>query len=247
MEVHHHPKVERKKVKEYFFEFIMIFLAVTLGFIAENMREHFIEKTTEKRNVEMVINGLKNDTARINTVIFRNMERIKILDTILSFQNKKFIDTIHSIRFYLSFVNSGQRSFFHSDDAAFEQMKSSGSIRLIKNTAILDSIYRYGLLNTALYHNEYYLDQWQNAADRSASKFMNLQKAIPGTNDSALFGSDFAYSGNDETNIIREFFNDEAMLRMVLVKYYLHNLQSQYKSAVAIIQFLQKEYHLERR
>lgn len=36
MEVHHHPHIERKRFKEYFFEFLMIFLAVTLGFIAEN-------------------------------------------------------------------------------------------------------------------------------------------------------------------------------------------------------------------
>jgi len=32
MEVHHHPHVEKKKFKEYFLEFLMIFLAVTLGF-----------------------------------------------------------------------------------------------------------------------------------------------------------------------------------------------------------------------
>ena len=41
MEVHHHPDLhhEKKKWKEYFLEFLMIFLAVTLGFIAENIRE----------------------------------------------------------------------------------------------------------------------------------------------------------------------------------------------------------------
>ena len=32
MEVHHHPNVEKKNFKEYFLEFLMIFLAVTLGF-----------------------------------------------------------------------------------------------------------------------------------------------------------------------------------------------------------------------
>ncbi len=32
MEVHHHPQVEKKNFKEYFLEFLMIFLAVTLGF-----------------------------------------------------------------------------------------------------------------------------------------------------------------------------------------------------------------------
>ncbi|MGN6196319.1 MAG: hypothetical protein ACTHOB_15370 [Ginsengibacter sp.] len=47
MEVHHHPHVEKKNFKEYFFEFIMIFLAIrsekliraNMAFIGENMRE----------------------------------------------------------------------------------------------------------------------------------------------------------------------------------------------------------------
>jgi hypothetical protein len=43
MEVHHHPDLHHKKknFKEYFLEFLMIFLAVTPGFVAENIREHF--------------------------------------------------------------------------------------------------------------------------------------------------------------------------------------------------------------
>jgi len=43
MEVHHHPQVEKKGFKEYFLEFLMIFLAVTLGFFAENIREKITE------------------------------------------------------------------------------------------------------------------------------------------------------------------------------------------------------------
>jgi len=43
MEVHHHPKVEKKNFKEYFLEGLMIFLAVTLGFFAETMRETIVE------------------------------------------------------------------------------------------------------------------------------------------------------------------------------------------------------------
>ena len=44
MEVHHHPHVEKKNFKEYFLEFLMIFLAVTIGFFAENIREHITEQ-----------------------------------------------------------------------------------------------------------------------------------------------------------------------------------------------------------
>jgi hypothetical protein len=41
MEVHHHPDLHHRKkdIREYSLEFIMIFLAVTLGFFAESLRE----------------------------------------------------------------------------------------------------------------------------------------------------------------------------------------------------------------
>ena len=45
MEVHKHPHhvTHKKKWGEYFLEFLMLFLAVFLGFIAENQREHIVE------------------------------------------------------------------------------------------------------------------------------------------------------------------------------------------------------------
>jgi len=46
MEVHHHPEVEKKGFKEYLLEGLMIFLAVTMGFIAENIRENISEHRT---------------------------------------------------------------------------------------------------------------------------------------------------------------------------------------------------------
>src|ERR1700739_4752182 len=42
MEVHHHPQLEHKpkRWKEYLLEGFMIFIAVMMGFIAENIREN---------------------------------------------------------------------------------------------------------------------------------------------------------------------------------------------------------------
>jgi hypothetical protein len=50
MEVHHHPNLhhEKKPWKEYFLEFLMIFLAVTMGFFAESLREHINERDRAK-------------------------------------------------------------------------------------------------------------------------------------------------------------------------------------------------------
>src|ERR1035437_7504609 len=46
MEVYHHPDLHHRKKhwKEYFLEFLMIFLAVTMGFFAENLREYISDK-----------------------------------------------------------------------------------------------------------------------------------------------------------------------------------------------------------
>jgi hypothetical protein len=44
MEVHHHPQVEKKRFKEYFLEFMMIFHALTMGFFTESIREHLVQK-----------------------------------------------------------------------------------------------------------------------------------------------------------------------------------------------------------
>jgi hypothetical protein len=67
MEVHHHPQVEKKNFKEYFLEFIMIFLAVTLGFFAEQMRESVADHNRGKEFMKSMVEDLKTDTANISS------------------------------------------------------------------------------------------------------------------------------------------------------------------------------------
>jgi len=50
MEVHHHAHTPRKKWHHYFWKFFMLFPAVTLGFIVENQREHYIEHKDYSRH-----------------------------------------------------------------------------------------------------------------------------------------------------------------------------------------------------
>jgi hypothetical protein len=69
MEVHHHPKVEKKNFKEYFLEFLMIFLAVTMGFFAENLREHFADKTKEHEFIVSLKEDLVSDTTQFNFLL----------------------------------------------------------------------------------------------------------------------------------------------------------------------------------
>ena len=68
MEVHQHSHPEKKKWTHYFWEFFMLFLAVTLGFFVENMREHLADRKKEKSYISSLIADLKNDTTTIRRV-----------------------------------------------------------------------------------------------------------------------------------------------------------------------------------
>src|ERR1700760_1618752 len=85
MEVHHHPDIHHKKKawKEYLLEFFMIFLAVTLGFFAETIREKISESHREKDYMIGLINNIQSDTANLRGLINRNDQELKGLDSLL--------------------------------------------------------------------------------------------------------------------------------------------------------------------
>src|ERR1700749_1587555 len=64
MEVHHDPDMhhKRKTFKEYFLEFLMIFLAVALGFFAESLREHIGDNSKEMEYINSVRKDLVTDS-----------------------------------------------------------------------------------------------------------------------------------------------------------------------------------------
>jgi hypothetical protein len=62
MEVHHpHHPTHKKKWSEYIIEFMMLFAAVTLGFFAENVREHKIMIERKDQNLFYILQDLKQD------------------------------------------------------------------------------------------------------------------------------------------------------------------------------------------
>src|SRR4029078_1188981 len=66
MEVHAHTHTERKKFSHYLWEFLMLFLAVFCGFIAENIREHLVENKRAAQYAKVLIQDLVKDTIELN-------------------------------------------------------------------------------------------------------------------------------------------------------------------------------------
>ncbi len=143
MEVHHHGHVhEKKKWKEYLFQFLMLFLAVFCGFLAEYQLEHKIEKDREEKFIQTFIEDLETDTAAINkNLLFRKTKGNQI-DSLIELLSEQKIKGYENELYYLG-RTLVRTTRFQSNDRTITQLKYSGSLRLIRNENAADSITAY--------------------------------------------------------------------------------------------------------
>jgi hypothetical protein len=144
MEVHHHSHTPRKKWHHYFFEFLMLFLAVFAGFLAENWREHIVERKREKEYIRSMIEDLKRDTTVLSLDNSTRQEAVVMYDSVITLLNKKDRSQFEQQRiYYLARMGLRLSPFPILNDRAYEQMKSSGNLRLVHNKEIGDRITKY--------------------------------------------------------------------------------------------------------
>ena len=139
MEVHHHSH-HPKKWKEYITEFLMLFLAVSLGFFAENLRERQIEKHREISYLKNVHEDLQLDLKNIDNVMNQNTIRLQAMDTLFQKINNNTI-TNEDVYYYIR--NLALRATFESSHVGLDQIKSAGGLRMIKNPEIISGIQEY--------------------------------------------------------------------------------------------------------
>jgi hypothetical protein len=156
MEVHHHSH-HPKKWKEYITEFIMLFLAVSLGFMAENIREHQIEKHREIAYLKNVHEDLKLDLINIDNVLISNTIRLQAMDTLFTIINNNTI-TNEDVYYYIR--NLALRATFESSHVGLDQIKSAGGLRMVKNPEIISGIQEYERALDAL-------DKLENVRERT--------------------------------------------------------------------------------
>src|SRR6187549_2593907 len=104
MEVHAHTHTSRKKWTHYFWEFLMLFLAVFCGFLAEYQLEHKIERDREKKYIQTFIEDLKVDTAAISTNLDFQKKKKSQLDSLVYFLREQKIKGNENDIYYLGRV-----------------------------------------------------------------------------------------------------------------------------------------------
>jgi hypothetical protein len=140
---HHLHNAPGKKFWHYFFEFLMLFLAITLGFFVENMREQYTEHHRENQYMRSLVNDLERDINNIEVYINNKKQKNQIADSLTSMFLGSHYRNQTSLIYYCARRFSIVDYVFHMTDGTLMQLKNSGGLRLIQQQDIVDSLQSY--------------------------------------------------------------------------------------------------------
>jgi hypothetical protein len=253
MEVHHHSHEShgKKNWKSYFCEFLMLFLAVFCGFLAEYQLEHKIEQDREKVFASSLYEDLKKDTITLNSAIPFWESMVKRIDTI-RIEVEKPATSRNTLLLYKLIAKMRFYSNFEYHDRTIEQLKNGGNFRLIRKIAVSDSLIDYdaiiksrirdiesqsgviyqtlNFLQDKLINSKYFILSYAQNSGRLDSIF----KVSPST---------FEIVSGKESELF-EYYNHLQFYKIMTQGRLMRNKELLLK-ATNLMELLQKEYHLE--
>ena len=253
MEVHAHTHSDRKKWTHYFWEFLMLFLAVFCGFFAENQREHIIEGRRAKEYAMSLIKDLENDTVVLRHCIGQNKEILASFDSIGSIVHRGITgNQVKGSFYYYSQIGCVSPTLVWNN-ATLIQLTQSGNLRYFRNGDLVNKISNY-------YANEYYV-QILNSTDKdSRGKSMELKSRVlknyyskdfhmflPAESlraPDSLLNNSYPLQ-NSDVDLLNEFANSFANRRLIVNRVITLTYPEAINKATELILDLKKEYHLK--
>jgi hypothetical protein len=246
MEVHHHSHSARKKWTHYFWEFFMLFLAVTLGFFVENQREHYIEHRRETQYMKSMMMDLQSDLENIELTKTEKERMVQFGDSITQLYIAGDYSS-HAGRFYYYARHfSTYQNLFFMTDGTLIQLKNSGGFRLIRKQSVVDSLQAYDNLYT----------QFTLSQERESAFLADYREVMSKVFDIKVF--DKMVKSYSEINMPEGnpplFNNDRQLINELLIKIhiakrnklgsirYLDRLKNKANHLISIIK---KEYRLQ--
>jgi hypothetical protein len=143
MEVHHHTQAHGKKNwKTYFWEFLMLFLAVFCGFLAENFREHQVEKNRGRQYMLSLYGDLKTDTARLTDMLQYDDDKIAALNDMENCYDAISLNNLSTECMTKLILHSRANRSFSITDRTITQLANAGGFRIL-NKEDADRVLNY--------------------------------------------------------------------------------------------------------
>ncbi|HEV8273301.1 MAG TPA: hypothetical protein VGQ04_18435 [Chitinophagaceae bacterium] len=246
MEVHAHTHTPRKKWTHYFWEFLMLFLAVFCGFLAEYQLEHTIEHQREQQYIKSLIADLKTDQETLSQHILHVRTGLSRMDSVITILNTPSLILSNTGNLYFLARIAPRLNPLSTSTRTFDQLKNSGNFRLIRDISTSNKIMAY--------YEKFPLIRLLESVNET--EFNEYKKVAAKIFDPAVFlkmeGTDGGIIRTIENPSLRTADN-ELLQELSVFSVYMHGTKrgilgaaEQLKIAGAeLIEYLQKEYHLE--
>jgi len=246
MEVHAHTHTSRKKWTHYLWEFLMLFLAVFCGFLAEYQLEHTIEHQREKQYIRSLIADLKSDQQTLSQHILHVKTGLLRMDSVINILNTPLLINNNTGNLYYLARIGPRLNPLSTSNRTFEQLKNSGNFRLIRDINTSNKIMTY--------YEKFPLIRLLESVNET--EFNEYKKIAAKIFDPAVFlkmeGSNSEIKRSTENPSLRTTDN-ELLQELSVFSVYMHGTKKgilgvaeELKIAGAeLIEYLQKEYHLE--
>lgn len=247
MEVHHHPNLrhEKKNWLEYLLEFLMIFLAVTMGFFAEQIRERYVEGEHEQQSMISLAKDLESDTLQFNRIIKFHEVKISRIDSLLVYFAGNSFEKIPVYQYGLVNKLFGHMAFFQNS-GTLDQLNNSGGLRLIRKRKVVDSIDAYVQQVKRLGLRDIYETDFMIDFNKQAQKVFSGKSALKIFTDSVYFNKQILPGEMVKMN---DIFLDEFLNNLLLYRSFMQTelslqlvIDDRAKNLLALIK---NEYHIE--
>lgn len=254
MEVQKHPHhvMHSKKWSEYVLEFFMLFLAVFLGFVAENIRENISKHEREKQIMEMMAEDLKSDNVQLDSIIKINQTIYDKMDTM-----RKLVyaethaplpdSSIKKLYYFFRFYSLNIRRF-NGTPRSLNLFDKNDAFTSLKKQNVAASISEYFDLEART------LTQWEafrtyqfSAYDVGETIFdPELLENYVATRNEDLFiqsTQKFELMTSDKKTL--QLYAGKLSVAAEVYRGYINRLKQLKISAANLLALVKKEYHLE--
>jgi hypothetical protein len=232
---HSHSNSHSKNWKSYFGEFLMLFLAVFSGFIAENLRENYVEKEKAHEYAVSMVSDLEKDTLQLQMIIDANKKLLKGIDTLLIYLKSPPSDSV-SKKLYVFGSYVGISVLFETNNGTITQLKNAGGLRLIKDTASVNHIMAYDQYNERI-------KKQGDAYYKLTMEILNIMEEIMDFSVAVKPAAKPVFYISRDPDKVRIFYN-KCYMQKQIISGYTSYLGFQKKEAVKDITLLRKNYHI---
>ncbi len=251
-------RLVKKSIKDYVLEGIMIFVAVSMGFIAENIRENITENNQAQELAESLYEEVKSDSMVVQQKIELRLKKEKQMVYLRDFMRDSSLDKLGSRFGKAAFWTNQVVStiLFEPQDGILMQLKNSNNFKFYRNRKLQNAVGKYAVaINRVRIRNEQEFNVVDNFIRKESIHYFDYQWQEKVSNDGQLTVADLiskdsfpeepfyiqnkkSFNSSESSGIVSQY--------LITIRGTTHLQYMDYKNANReLLEALRKNYKLE--